>query len=148
MKPSERLELLKPLERTTGKPFLSQEECIAWANQAAPLLNFNRQMHVAFLEHASIINIPSLSAETYAASVNHMTGIVQQAIVELRHDLTPAAISPVKAAPAPTPRHSEWKRVSAVAAILLFLFALVGALANWDSAVATMLKVWARFSPK
>jgi hypothetical protein len=89
MKPQERFALLRPFARRIGEPFQSQEECITWANNVAPLLNFNPQLHEDFLHNASLIYIPSIPGGTYAMAVNSMMGIVQQGILELTYNLTP-----------------------------------------------------------
>lgn len=88
MRKKEHLSSLKALDRAISAPFKSQDDCISWANSVAPLLKFDPDKHSAFLQQASIINIPTLSGNTYGMAARQMVGITKQAIVELEHGLT------------------------------------------------------------
>ena len=77
------LDQLRPLTRAHGEGFKSQNECIDWANKVAPLLRFNNDHYITFLNHAGLINTVGLSANAHSTALNHMISTVQQAIGEL-----------------------------------------------------------------
>jgi hypothetical protein len=95
-------ERLAKLEEMFGKPevtagFPSQQACLAWANQVAPLLNFNPQYHEPFLHYLQIVSYP-VSTHTAAPAFQNMLNQVQMAIGDLKQDL---ASAPPEAAPTP-----------------------------------------------
>ena len=84
---------LRPLARAHGDGFKSQNECIEWSNKVAPLLRFNNDHYITFLNNASYINHVGLSKTAHATALNHMISTVQQAIVELEHNIeSPAEV--------------------------------------------------------
>ena len=78
---------LRLLARAHGDGFKSQNECIDWANKVAPLLRFNNDHYITFLNHTGLINTVGLSANTHGTALNHMLSTVQQAIAELESDM-------------------------------------------------------------
>ena len=74
---------LRSLARAHGEGFKSQNECIDWANKVAPLLRFNNDHYITFLNHAGLINTVGLSANAHGTALNNMISTVQQAIAEL-----------------------------------------------------------------
>lgn len=80
--------LLEKLEKLNGlkeleEGFPSQQACVNWANEVAPLLKFNQQYYVNFIQNAHNINLP-LSSFTLGPSFIVMRSQVQMAIHELR----------------------------------------------------------------
>src|SRR5450755_2331655 len=120
-----RLARLRSLDRPIGEPFQSQSECVAWSNMVAPLLSFDPRYHEAFLQHASVVIIPSLSAQTYGNSVNHMTSIVKQAIGTLELGDQMKRDEPVDP-PHPSPAHVE--AATPILSLTLWLGAALGAI--------------------
>ncbi|HXK28010.1 MAG TPA: GGDEF domain-containing protein [Candidatus Binatia bacterium] len=76
---------LKELNAVKDAGFKSQPACISWANDAAPLLAFNKDFHSAFLEKAAYINTIGLSANLQGTALNFMASILQQAIGALEN---------------------------------------------------------------
>lgn len=66
--------------------FPSKEAGLSWANQVAPLLNFNRSYHETFLYYLQIVT-HNVSNYTAGPAFRNMLNQVQMAIGELRHDL-------------------------------------------------------------
>lgn len=86
----QREERLKRLEELFGKPevstgFPSQQTCLAWANQVAPLLNFNPLYHEPFLHYLQVISYP-VSTYTAVPAFQNMLNQVQMAIDELKQN--------------------------------------------------------------
>lgn len=77
-----RLKGLKAIQETG---FKSQQACISWANEVAPLLAFNDDFHDSFLEKAAYVNTIGLSANLQGTALNFMVSVLQQAIVALEH---------------------------------------------------------------
>lgn len=95
----ERLEKLKRLatlpELDNGFP--SQQACIAWSNEVAPLLRFRNEYYERFVHFAQFINHTGLSSATLEPALNNMISIARQAVFDLesnpqKHDqvLTPS----------------------------------------------------------
>lgn len=84
----ERLKRLKKRLNEFEASFESQEACVAWAAQTAPLLNFNNNYYGSFTHSAQYMNVPSLSSYTIVPHANNMKSILLQAITELEHGLT------------------------------------------------------------
>jgi len=76
------LEHLRPPERG----FKTREDCVAWANKAAPLLRFNLIYYGIFMENFGIIPL-KLSSLALGPAVTNMKNQVIMAIEELKHDL-------------------------------------------------------------
>ena len=74
---------LKELKATQDCGFKSQNDCISWANDVAPLLAFDENMQNSFLEKAAYINTIGLSANLQGTALNFMVSILQQAIISL-----------------------------------------------------------------
>ena len=85
---SERLKRLKKRLQEFDASFESQEACVAWAAQTAPLLNFNDRYHRSFANSAQCMDIRSLPSYTIVRHSNNMKSVVLQAITELEHGLT------------------------------------------------------------
>jgi hypothetical protein len=89
---------LAKLEALYSKPevtagFPSQQACLTWANQVAPLLNFNALYHEPFLHYLQIISLP-LSTHTVGPAFQNMLNQVQMAVVELKQEVESEAIRP------------------------------------------------------
>ena len=80
----EKLEELYGLKEVT-EGFSSQAACIEWSNKVAPLLKFNEQYYVNFMQNAHKINLP-LSSYTLGPALNIMKSQVKMAIEELKLD--------------------------------------------------------------
>lgn len=63
--------------------FKSQQAAISWANKVAPLLQFNQQYYVNFMQNAHNLNL-NLSSYTIIPSLNVMKSQIEMAIEELR----------------------------------------------------------------
>ena len=85
----ERLEKLRTSLREFDTHFSTQEACVHWAAQTAPLLNFNRFYYQSFQNSATFINFTGLSSYTLDPQLNNMRSMVVQAITELENGLTP-----------------------------------------------------------
>jgi len=77
-----KLEELYQVEEVSGG-FPSQEACIAWSNKVAPLLKFNDQYYINFLENAHKMNL-NLSSFSLEPAFRIMVSQVQMAIEELK----------------------------------------------------------------
>jgi len=80
--------LLEKLEELYNKEevekgFPSQQACIEWCNKIAPLLKFNQQYYINFMQNAHKINL-NLSSYSIVPAFNIMKSQVQMAIEELR----------------------------------------------------------------
>ncbi len=80
--------LLKKLEdlfylKEVTEGFPSQQACIGWANKVAPLLKFNQQYYVNFMQNAHNLNL-NLSSYTLIPSLNIMKSQIEMAIEELK----------------------------------------------------------------
>ncbi|MFQ6126484.1 MAG: hypothetical protein ACE5R6_18005 [Candidatus Heimdallarchaeota archaeon] len=64
--------------------FPSQQACIEWANKVAPLLKFNQQYYVNFIQNAHKMNL-NLSSYTLEPAFNIMVSQLQMAINELEN---------------------------------------------------------------
>jgi hypothetical protein len=89
---------LAKLEELFSKPevvagFPSQQACLNWANQVAPLLNFNALYHEPFLHYLQIISLP-VSTHTAGPAFQNMLNQVQMAIGELTHEIESEAAQP------------------------------------------------------
>lgn len=95
-------ELFQIQEVTSG--FLTQQAGLSWANQVAPLLNFNPAYHRPFLYYLQVVshNVSNYTAEP---AFRNMLNQVQMAIEELRNDLesTPPRPMPETKVAAPAP---------------------------------------------
>lgn len=60
---------------------------ISWSNRVSPLLKFNEQYYLNFVENAHKINIRGLSAELYETCWNIMKSQVETAIEELKNEV-------------------------------------------------------------
>ncbi|MFH1385119.1 MAG: hypothetical protein ABIH47_09205 [Candidatus Omnitrophota bacterium] len=63
--------------------FPSQQSCIEWANKVAPLLKFNQQYYINFMQNAHKMNL-SLSSYSLEPAFNIMVSQIQMAIEELK----------------------------------------------------------------
>ena len=79
------LSKLKALYNTpeVKKGFPSQEACIDWSNKVAPLLKFDHQYYVNFIENAHKMNL-RLSSVTLEPAFKIMVSQLQMAIEELQ----------------------------------------------------------------
>ena len=80
--------LLKKLEdlylmKEVTEGFSSQEACISWANKIAPLLQFNQQYYVNFIQNSHKLNL-NVSSYTIVPALNIMKSQIQMAIEELK----------------------------------------------------------------
>lgn len=75
--------LLKMKEVKDGFP--SQQACIDWANKVAPLLKFNQQYYVNFMQNAHKMNL-KLSSHTLVPAFNIMVSQLKMAINELENE--------------------------------------------------------------
>ena len=66
--------------------FPSQQACINWANKVAPLLKFNQQYYINFLQNAHKLNLP-LSSSILGPAFKVMVSQLQMAIEELKMDI-------------------------------------------------------------
>ena len=83
--------LLKKLEelynlKEVKEGFPSQQDCIDWCNKVAPLLKFNQQYYINFVQNAHKMNL-SLSSYTLEPAFNIMKSQVQMAIEELKIEI-------------------------------------------------------------
>lgn len=63
--------------------FPSKQACIDWCNRVAPLLKFNKQYYLNFLQNSHKMNL-SLSSHTLVPAHNIMVSQVKMAIEELK----------------------------------------------------------------
>ncbi len=63
--------------------FPSQREAISWANKVAPLLQFNQQYYINFMQNAHKLNL-NLSSATIIPAFNIMLSQIEMAIEELK----------------------------------------------------------------
>lgn len=80
--------ILKKLEemfsmKEVTKGFKTQDDCLNWANKVAPLLMFNEQYHINFLECSHKLNL-NISGLLAAQIFRIMRSQVQMAIEELK----------------------------------------------------------------
>ena len=80
--------LLSKLEELYGVKevidgFPTQQACIDWSNKVAPLLKFNQQYYINFIENAHKMNL-SLSSCTLEPAFRIMVSQLQMAIEELK----------------------------------------------------------------
>lgn len=67
-----------------------------WIDNVLPLLKYDQNHYDDFYYHAQYVRITSLSADTLMAHLNHMIGIVSQAVTELENNISsPVEIVPV-----------------------------------------------------
>jgi hypothetical protein len=81
-------ELLGKLEELYGMKevkdgFPTQQACIKWSNRVAPLLKFNQQYYINFIQNAHKMNLP-LSSCSLGPAFNIMVSQLQMAIEELK----------------------------------------------------------------
>lgn len=86
-----RKELLKKLEELYGMKevkngFPSQQACIDWSNRVAPLLKFNEQYYLNFVQNAHKMNL-NLSSCILEPAFRVMVSQVHMAIEELKMDV-------------------------------------------------------------
>lgn len=74
-------DLFQKKEITEG--FKSQQDAISWSNKAAPLLKFNQQYYINFIQNAHNLNL-NLSSYTIIPSLNIMKSQIEMAIEELK----------------------------------------------------------------
>jgi hypothetical protein len=82
---------LAQLQQLFGMPevkagFASKQAGLSWANQVAPLLNFNSQYHGTFIHYLQIITL-NVSNQTAAPAFQNMLNQVEMAIGELKHKI-------------------------------------------------------------
>jgi len=65
--------------------FPSQQACIDWANKVGPLLKFNQQYYINFMQNAHKMNL-KLSSYTLVPAFNIMVSQLQMAINELENE--------------------------------------------------------------
>lgn len=65
--------------------FPSQQACIDWSNKVAPLLKFNQQYYINFINNAHKMNF-RLSSDTLVPAFNIMVSQLQMAINELENE--------------------------------------------------------------
>jgi len=75
--------LLEMKEVKDGFP--SQQACIDWANKVAPLLKFNQQYYINFMQNAHKMNL-KLSSHTLVPAFNIMVSQLKMAINELENE--------------------------------------------------------------
>lgn len=80
------LQKLKTLSemKEVKEGFPSQQACIDWANKVAPLLKFNQQYYVNFIQNAHKMNL-NLTAYALVPAFNIMVSQLQMAINELEN---------------------------------------------------------------
>jgi hypothetical protein len=123
MKKKERLRRLKELqcERSEGTLFKSADDCMVWIDKVAPLLKHDQEHYGNFLTHARIVRVTTLSADLIMSHLNSMSGIVDQAVVELENKIELPAFGAV----GKVWHDSFWGKVlvSVVAGIILIFVA-------------------------
>ncbi len=78
----EKLENLYNQEEVS-KGWPSQQACIEWGNRVAPLLKFNQQYYLNFIQNAHRLNL-NLSSYSIIPALNIMKSQMQMAIEELK----------------------------------------------------------------
>lgn len=78
-------QLLSIKELSEG--FKTQQDCIDWSNNVAPLLKFNEEHYQAFKDRCSIINTIGLPGQLQGSALNQMISIAKQAFLELEYNL-------------------------------------------------------------
>jgi hypothetical protein len=66
--------------------FPSQQDCINWCNKVAPLLKFNQQYYINFIQNAHKMNL-RLSSYALEPAFNIMKSQIQMAIEELKIEI-------------------------------------------------------------
>lgn len=74
-------DLFQKKEITEG--FKSKQDAISWSNKVAPLLQFNQQYYINFIQNAHNLNL-NLSRYTTIPSFNIMKSQIEMAIEELK----------------------------------------------------------------
>ena len=80
--------LLRKLEKLfsmeeVANGFKSREDCLSWANKVAPLLKFNEQYYINFIEYSHRLNL-NLSGSGLEQAFRIMISQIEMAIEELR----------------------------------------------------------------
>lgn len=80
--------ILKKLEELyhqeeVSKGWPSQQSCIEWSNKVAPLLKFNQQYYINFMQNAHNLNL-NLSSYSTTPALNIMKSQIRMAIEELK----------------------------------------------------------------
>lgn len=79
-----RLKKCQVNRKQSGPLFPTHEDCLAWADEVAPLIKIaDPQIYPVFMEAYSVVNIKNLSPETIMAQLNKMIGIQNQVITGL-----------------------------------------------------------------
>lgn len=68
--------------------FKSQKDCISWANKVAPLVKFNDQYYMNFIDCSHKLNVMGISGQLGQSLLNTMISQVEMAIYDLRQDIT------------------------------------------------------------
>lgn len=91
MDTKERLEFLKQLQITVPNEiaFKKHDSLLSWINKVAPLLKYDDEHYSLFRDAALKVSIPNISSQTAIPCLNIMRGVVDRAITELEHNLTP-----------------------------------------------------------
>jgi len=118
MTKKEILPKLKALQviRKDGPLFKSADDCMRWIDNVAPLLKYDQQHYYEFCEHAKIVRITNLSAQTLMPHLNAMIGIVNQAIIELENGIEPIKENLTEEptpTPTPTPTSTSAHKITA-----------------------------------
>lgn len=110
MKKADRLSRLKSLkvERGDGPLFKTANDCLEWIDNVTPLLKYDNDHYKQFMAHSQYARITTLSADTLMAHLNPMIGIVNQAIMELEHDIESPKTIP-ESAPNPPANNANTK---------------------------------------
>jgi hypothetical protein len=67
--------------------FKSQQDSIAWANKVAPLLKFNDQYYMNFVERSHRLNYMGISGQLGGSLLNIMISQIEMAIYDLKQDI-------------------------------------------------------------
>ncbi len=96
------------------KGFPSQQACLDWANKVAPLLRFNKQYYINFLENAHKLHLP-LSSLTLGPAFRVMVSQLQMAIEELKMDMEHGSQETIE--PSPPDYYVDKSRIQELKAI-------------------------------
>ena len=85
------LALLKAhrLDLSGGPVWNSHQECIDWTNKVAPLLRYNPEHYEQFMASRKVMLPEHISNALRMTHIRQMSGIVDQAILELENEIEP-----------------------------------------------------------
>ncbi len=134
MEHSEHLSRLKALKinRGDGPLFKTEDECMEWIDNVAPLLKYDESHYEQFMAHSQYARITTLSADTLMAHLNPMIGILNQAIIELESGIETATNNSAKNPADSIPVHTNWHNMPLGKIAIGVIILVIGAVVLWN----------------